>query len=138
MLPRGNRLSNGSFQLTKASGKGYGNLVDEKLYDFIHSETAVAFTDGTTKTNWTLTIVGTPTGGTYRLVVNGYSTPDIAYNAVNTAIAAAINGLAGVTGLGTVNVTGTSPTFTITLPTAGIVTPGTIALTPGGTTITVA
>jgi len=35
-------LSNGSFQLTKASGKGYGNLDDDLLYDFIHSETAEA------------------------------------------------------------------------------------------------
>lgn len=34
-------LSNGSFQLTSASGKAYGNLTSEKLYDFIHNETAV-------------------------------------------------------------------------------------------------
>lgn len=126
-------LENGSFQLTSASGKGYGNLTDQKLYDFVHEETAVAFTDGTTKTTWTLTIVGTPTGGAYRLVLNGYSTPDIAYNAINTAIAAALNGLAGVTGLGTINVTGTSPTFSIVLPTAGVVQMGTVTLTPGGT-----
>lgn len=33
-------LSNGSFALTKASGKGYGDLVTEKLYEFKHSETA--------------------------------------------------------------------------------------------------
>lgn len=37
-------LENGSFQLTSASGKGYGNLDDEKLYDFIHNETAVPLT----------------------------------------------------------------------------------------------
>ncbi len=37
-------LSNGSFLLTSASGKGYGNLDDAKLYDFIHSETAAALT----------------------------------------------------------------------------------------------
>jgi hypothetical protein len=130
-------LSNGSFLLTAASGKGYGNLSDQKLYDFVHSETAVALTDGTTKTTWTLTITGSPTGGAYRLIVNGYSTPDIAYNAINTAIASAINGLQGVTGLGTTNVTGTAPTFTITLPTAGIVQMGTITLTPGGTNATI-
>lgn len=34
-------LSNGSFQLTAASGKGYGNLETDVLYDFIHNETAV-------------------------------------------------------------------------------------------------
>lgn len=33
-------LSNGSFALTAASGTGFGNLTDEKLYDFIHHETA--------------------------------------------------------------------------------------------------
>lgn len=33
-------LSNGSFALTAASGTGFGNLDDEKLYDFIHNETA--------------------------------------------------------------------------------------------------
>lgn len=34
-------LANGSFQLTTASGKGYGDLTSEKLYDFLHNETAV-------------------------------------------------------------------------------------------------
>ena len=33
-------MANGSFQLTTASGTGFGNLTDEKLYDFIHNETA--------------------------------------------------------------------------------------------------
>ncbi len=37
-------LSNGSFQLTTASGTGFGNLTDEKLYDFLHRETAVPLT----------------------------------------------------------------------------------------------
>lgn len=128
-------MGNGSFLLTAASGKGYGNLVDEKLYDFIHEETPVVFTDGTTKTAWTLTISGTPTGGSYRLVLNGYSTADIAYNATNTAIAAALNALAGVTGLGVINVTGASSPYTITLPVNGIVAAGANNLTPGGATI---
>lgn len=35
-------MSNGSFLLTSASGTGYGNLTDSKLYDFVHSETAAA------------------------------------------------------------------------------------------------
>lgn len=34
-------LANGSFTLTAASGKAYGNLSDDKLYDFVHNETAV-------------------------------------------------------------------------------------------------
>lgn len=37
-------LSNGSFALTAASGKGYGNLTSEKLYDWLHRETAVPLT----------------------------------------------------------------------------------------------
>lgn len=32
-------LENGSFLLTSASGKGYGNVADAKLYDFIHNAT---------------------------------------------------------------------------------------------------
>lgn len=35
-------FENGTFGLTKASGKGYGNLTDKKLYDFIQNETETA------------------------------------------------------------------------------------------------
>lgn len=37
-------MENGSFLLTSASGKGYGDEATEKLYEFIHSETAAALT----------------------------------------------------------------------------------------------
>lgn len=37
-------MENGSFQLTSASGKGYGNESDGKLYTFTHRETAVPLT----------------------------------------------------------------------------------------------
>lgn len=37
-------MSNGSFTLTAASGTGIGNLADEKLWDFVHNETATALT----------------------------------------------------------------------------------------------
>jgi hypothetical protein len=40
-------MSNGSFLLTAASGKGYGNESDSKLYDMVHNETAIAMTAGT-------------------------------------------------------------------------------------------
>lgn len=69
------------------------------------------------KTGWALTVTGTPTAGTYTLLVNGFATAPIAYNATNTAIAAAINAISGVTGLAGVTVTGTSPNFTVTFPT---------------------
>ena len=58
-------------------------------------------------TNWTVTVTGTPTGGTYVLGVNGFSTAGIAYNANAAAVASAINALSGVTGLGTVTASGT-------------------------------
>jgi len=37
-------MENGSFLLTTASGKGYGNESDAKLYEFKHRETAVPLT----------------------------------------------------------------------------------------------
>lgn len=37
-------LSNGSFALTNASGKGYGDETTENLYDWIHNETPVPLT----------------------------------------------------------------------------------------------
>lgn len=69
------------------------------------------------KTSWNLTISGAPTGGSYFLIVNGYNTAPIAYNANAAAVAAAINALSGMTGLGTVSATGTTP-IAITFPTA--------------------
>lgn len=38
--------NNGDFLLTKASGHGFGNLTDGKLYDFVQNETPVALTAG--------------------------------------------------------------------------------------------
>lgn len=37
-------FNGGDFTLTAADGKGYGNLTDDKLYDFVHNETAVPIT----------------------------------------------------------------------------------------------
>lgn len=39
-------MENGSFTLTSCSGTGIGNLSDDKLWDFVHKETAVALTAG--------------------------------------------------------------------------------------------
>lgn len=38
------KFENGNFALTKASGKGYGRLDNQKLYDFVQNETAVVIT----------------------------------------------------------------------------------------------
>lgn len=77
---------------------------------------------------WTATLSGTPTGGTFRLGVNGQRTADIAYNANGTAVQAALNLLPGVSA----TVTGTSSPFSIALATAAHMW-ATSALT-GGTT----
>lgn len=69
------------------------------------------------KTDWDLTISGTPTGGTYTLTVNGAPTAPIAYNANAASVAAALNALSGVTGLGTITATGSGP-IEITFPAA--------------------
>jgi hypothetical protein len=34
-------FANGEFMLTSASGKGYGNLTDFKLYEWVHNETPI-------------------------------------------------------------------------------------------------
>lgn len=40
------KLDNGNFFVTKATGKGYGRLDNQKLYDFIQNETVAAIVDG--------------------------------------------------------------------------------------------
>lgn len=69
------------------------------------------------KTGWTVTINGTPTGGTFTLTVNGVTTAPIAYNANAATVAAAINALSGVTGVSGVTASGTSP-IAVTFPSA--------------------
>lgn len=83
---------------------------------------------------WNVTVSGSPTGGTYALIVNGVSTAAIAYNANAAAVAAAVNALAGVTGVTGVSGTGTSP-IVLTFP-SPVTLAATSALT-GGTTPTV-
>ena len=64
---------------------------------------------------WNLSVTGTPTGGTYTVSVNGYSTAPIAYNAIASAGASAINAISGVTGVSGVTATGATP-IAITFP----------------------
>lgn len=40
------KLDNGTFFVTKATGKGYGRLDNQKLYDFVQNETPVAIVPG--------------------------------------------------------------------------------------------
>lgn len=69
------------------------------------------------KTVWTLTSTGTPSAGTYTILVNGFATAPIAYNANAAAIDAAIDAISGITGA-TVTVTGAGTPWTLTFPTA--------------------
>ncbi|MDO8308568.1 MAG: hypothetical protein Q7V58_09485 [Actinomycetota bacterium] len=63
---------------------------------------------------WTFEITGTPTGGTFLLLVDGETTAAIAFDATNAAIRDALNAIDGVD---LVKVTGTSTkTFTFTEP----------------------
>lgn len=82
------------------------------------------------KTNWTLTIGGAPTGGSFTVAINGFSTSPLAYNAANTAIAAALNALSGVTGISGFTASGSSP-FTITAPSPVLLTASGSGLTGG-------
>lgn len=106
-------------------------FVGEVIGDYTVYESIPA----TAKTGWNVTIGGTPTGGTYTLIVNGVSTAPIAYNATAANVADAINALSGVTGIS--GVTG-SGTIALVFPSA-VTLSATSALT-GGTapTVTVA
>lgn len=82
---------------------------------------------GNGSASYTSQVTGTPTGGTYTLTVDGEATEAIAYNATNTVIAEALNGIEGVSGA---KVTGTT-TKTITLNERATVALGTNSLTGG-------
>ncbi len=60
----------------------------------------------------TVTITGTPTGGTFTLTYNGATTAGIAYNAAGAAVQTALTGLSTI-GAGNVAVTGSGP-YTVT------------------------
>jgi hypothetical protein len=57
----------------------------------------------------TITVYGSPTGGTFRLGYNGVKTASLPYNASLAAVTAALEGLPGI-GTGNVTVTGTAGT----------------------------
>lgn len=84
--------------------------------------------DVATVTNWTVSVAGAPTGGTYTLSVNTFTTAPIAYGANASTVAAAINALSGVTGLGTVTASGT---IDLVFPTAVFLTADGSNLTGG-------
>jgi len=75
---------------------------------------------------YTLTFGATPTGGTYKLRFDGFTTPAIAWNAVNVTLLASLNAaLDALPNVGTSGIVATAGTLT-----AGV---GTVLLTASGT-----
>ena len=102
---------------------GYGFLAEQIGDAKKYRSTGVAG-----KTSWSVEVTGTPTGGTYTLTVNGFTTAGIAYNATASAVASALNALSGVTGLSGITATGTG-TIAVTFPSA-------VSLTGNGSGLT--
>lgn len=98
----------------------------EVISDYVTFESAGSATDAV----WNLNIVGTPTGGTFALSVNDFTTAPLTYSANAAAVAAAINALSGVTGLSGVTATGSAPTV-ITFPSPVTLAANGAALTGG-------
>lgn len=94
-----------NFQLTGAYTKG-GNAWGRGPYDVVYC--------GTGDEVQTVTITGTPTGGTFTLSYDGQATAPIAYNAAGAAVQTALEALPGI-GVGNVTVSGSaSGPFTVT------------------------
>lgn len=112
----------------------YGKIVlgddGKPVMDFYRAIKVEFGTEDTTDgTKWTSQVTGSPTGGTYLLLVDGVATDPLAYNATNADVAQALNEIDGVSG---VKVTGTT-TKTLTFQKDVIVTKDAAGLT-GGTT----
>jgi hypothetical protein len=93
-------------------------IYDETVGGF-YREWFIAPTAATAKTSWAVTVSGSPTGGTFTLTLNGVATPPLAFDANAAAVTAALNGIAGVTGVSGITSSGTSP-IAVSLPTAAI------------------
>jgi hypothetical protein len=81
----------------------------------------------------TVTITGTPTGGTFTLSFKGYTTPGIAYNASNTIVQTALQALSSI-GTGGATVTGSGPYIVTFANQLGY--QNTPMITPSGTNLT--
>jgi len=83
-------------------------------------------------TDWTATITGSPTGGTFTLTYGGNTTAPIAFNATASAVKSALAALDDGYSASDWTVTGSGP-YAITTPAAGALTANGSGLT-GGTT----
>lgn len=136
-------LADGSFWLTGASGQALPRAFDDLLYSFIQNETASAI--GATNEVQTITVAGTPTGGTFTLTFMGETTTDLAFNVAASALQAALEALNAIPAGAVVATGGPMPgTITVTFvgELAGLNVPqmtGSAAGLTGGTpTLTIA
>ncbi len=143
--PEGHKYATGVInakEWTEATLKGSLNY-----NDIIHLLSAcVAVSSPSSPTGngtWTVTITGTPSGGTFTLQFNGQTTSTIAYNANAATVQAALVALSTV-GAGNVTVTGgPGPGTPYTVTFGGALNYTTLALNPahaftGGTSPTIA
>lgn len=132
-----------TFARKTPSGPGSAMVVGREPYDMGNigpvTIPAEAFATGliTTRTSWTLSITGTPVGGTYRLQVGTEITAAIAYNAGPTTIEAALGSLAQFSGphAGEATCSGAFPTYTINFATAKGVGATSISVAGGSVTL---
>lgn len=87
-------------------------VVDGEVQMDFFRAVKVNYGSSSKKAAWTLTYSGTVSGGTFTLTVDGETTDAIAYDASNTVIAAALNGLDGVAGVKVTGTTAKTVTFT--------------------------
>lgn len=80
----------------------------------------------------TVTIGGTPTGGTFTLTFGGQTTAGIAYNAATSAVQSALVALSSI-GAGNAVVTGSVGAYVVTIQLPGHLTGSGTSLTPSGT-----
>ena len=100
--------ADGQWYITGAKGQAIGRRSDNLLFDMIQNETATAIdTAAPDNEVQTVTITGTPTGGTWTLEFEGEVTSDLAYNAAASAVQAALEALPTI-GAGNVTVSGSA------------------------------
>lgn len=99
-------MSDGSFWLTGASGRAIGRESDGLLYDFVQNEfDGIVNVIPDRDEQVTISITGTPTGGSFTLTFETEETGNIAYNAAPTVVRQRLEELASI-GVGNVTVVG--------------------------------
>lgn len=124
-----------TLELTDHSGAVEG---EQEMYEFTVHHSPDANKDifkkiaAAASLDWTVTVTGTPTGGTFTLSYGGKTTAGIAYNAAGSAVKSALVALDDGYGTSDWAVSGSGP-YAVTAPASGALTGSGTALT-GGTT----